>query len=314
MRRSVHDLTAGLRAAGVPVSYLDTGSPARALQGVATLGGRRTLHLFHITRLWRATVMAPVFAALPGPVILVLHSGSSLRQMESQPPWQEWLLRRSLLAYVRIWAVNDEIGSVLPAPVASRVRVVSPFVPALGLLPPQSPVQVRRTEPHLVTVATNAGLAHYNADLAVEAVRLVRADWPDARLWILAYGADGPHLERLRQSVTALDWVTVSFDLAPDEVAGALARSAVFLRPTDWDGDSMIVREALAVGARVVASDVCPRPSGVELSPLNVEALAAVIVDGGPVSSGEGLALRSILDFALEALDRLRPETEGDRD
>jgi len=304
VHRSVHDLTNGLRRAGVEVVYLDTGSLARALQGAHELGGRRTLHLFHITRLWRAIVLSPVFAVLPGSAVLVLHSGSSLHQIESQPPWQARLLRRSLTAYTRIWAVNNQIGSVLPAQLASRVRVVSPFVPPGQ--PSTAAVAARASEPHLVTVATNAGLGHYNADLAVEAVQLVRLQWPDARLWILGYGADGPHLARLRERVAPEPWVQVSFDLPPAEVARALARSQVFLRPTDWDGDSIIVREALAAGVRVVASDVCPRPEGVELAALDAASLAHAVVHGGPGSSGEGLAGRSILDYALEAVERLR--------
>ena len=48
-----------------------------------------------------------------------------------------------------------------------------------------------------------------------------------------------------------------------------LAGAGVFLRPTSWDGDSVIVREALALGARVIASDLAPRPAGVELARLD---------------------------------------------
>ena len=324
VRRSVHDLTDGLRAAGVEVSYLDTGSLSRAVRGIPALRGRHTLHLFHITRLWRAIVLAPVFAVLPGSPVLVLHSGSSLRQVEMQRPWQARLLRRSLTAYVRIWAVNDEIGSVLPSRVATRVRVMSPFVPtgptahasggaASGGAASDDP-GVPVPETHLVSVATNAGLKHYNADLAVDSIRLVRAEWPDARLCILGYGADGPHMAALRARVAAEPWVEVSFDLTPGQVTQVLARSEVFLRPTDWDGDSLIVREALAVGARVVASDVCPRPAGVELALLDAASVAQVVLRGGPVSSGEGLAGRSILDYALEAVERLRTGEDGDED
>jgi glycosyltransferase involved in cell wall biosynthesis len=266
----------------------------RALTGVWR---RRSLNLFHITRVWRAIVLAPVFALLPGRTVLVLHSGAVQRQVEAQRPWRARLLRLSLRAYDQIWAVNADIGAALPDYLAGRVHIVSPFVPS-----PVPGTSGPAREPHLLTVATNSGLPHYNAGLAVDVVRLVRRDWPDARLWILAYDQDGPDLARLRESVSDIDWVQLSFNLNGAEVTAALARSDVFLRPTDWDGDSVIVREALAVGTRVVASDVSARPEGVELSGLGALEMAVAVVRPGRVSDGRGLASLTVADAARAAL------------
>ena len=41
--------------------------------------------------------------------------------------------------------------------------------------------------------------------------------------------------------------------------------SSVYLRATTTDGDALSVREALALGVPVVASDACDRPEGVLL-------------------------------------------------
>ena len=295
--RSVEDLTAVLRAAGHDVRYVDTGSASRAIQALPSLWSRRCLHLFHITRVWRAIVMSPLFGLLPGRTVLILHSGAVRRQIEAQPPWRARLLRLSLRAYDQIWAVSADIGSALPKHLTGRVQTVSPFVPS-----PAPEASWPEREPHLVTVATNSGLPHYNAGLAVEVVRRLRRDWPDARLWILAYDQDGPALATLRESVSALPWVELSLNLTGAEVAAALARSEVFLRPTDWDGDSVIVREALAVGTRVVASDVSARPAGVELSGLSDHELAAAVLQGGRVSDGSGLASLTVVGAAGAAL------------
>lgn len=299
--RCVEDLTSAVRAAGHEVRYVDTGSPARAVRALmGALPGlwrRRCLHLFHITRVWRAIVLAPLFAVLPGRTVLVLHSGAVQRQVEAQRPWRARLLRLSLRAYDQIWAVNADIGAALPAHLAGRVHVVSPFVPR-----PAPGASGPAREPHLISVATNSGLRHYNAALAVDVVHLVRRDWPDARLWILAYDQDGPDLARLRGSVADLDWVDLSFNLTRAQVSAALARSDVFLRPTDWDGDSVILREALAVGTRVVASDVSSRPEGVELSGLGALEMAQAVVRPGRVSDGKGLASLTVADAARAAL------------
>ena len=298
---SVHALTAGLREAGAVVHQVDTGSAANALGAMPSLRLRPALHLFHITRLWRAIVLAPVFAVLPGRTVLVLHSGSTRRQLEGTPAWRMRLLRVSLRAYDAIWAVSDEIRDVLPPRLQDRVTVVSPYVPPVA----GGPAPAER-DPDLVTVATNSGLAHYNALTAVQAVRLAREERPSLRLWVLGYDQDGPAMAELRREVRGLDWVQVSMNLSPTEVTEALARSAVFLRPTSWDGDSVIVREALAVGARVVASDVVARPAGVELAALDAGALAGALLHGGRPSDGGGLAQESVVDAARAELARLQ--------
>ncbi|WP_406831856.1 glycosyltransferase [Pedococcus sp. KACC 23699] len=291
-------LTTSLRSEGHDVRYVDTGSAGRALRALPYLRSRRSLHLFHITRLRRAMVLAPVFALLPGRTVLVLHSGSTLGQVRDLGRGGAAVLRVALRAYDEIWAVNDEIGEVLPPGLRRRVRVVTPHVPAPH--DPGAPVADR--DAHAVVVATNAGLEHYHADLAVEAVRLVRSTWPDATLRILAYGHDGGRLEALRRLVASDPWVRLTFDSPPREVAQVLASSAVFLRPTAWDGDSVIVREALAAGARVLASDTSPRPTGVELAALDAAAFAEALVAGGRPSTGEGLSATTMLDATHDAM------------
>jgi glycosyltransferase involved in cell wall biosynthesis len=296
-------LTRQLRRAGYSVRYVDTGSPGRALRSLLHVWGRRTLHLFHITRLWRAVVLAPLFAALPGRTVLVLHSGSVGRQLDAMALPQSRLLRSALHAYDEIWAVNDEIGRRLPSSLTGRVRVVAPLAQErdegyAATAPPR--------EPHLLSVTTNAGLPHYQADVAVVAVAMIRGQWPDARLRILAYGHDGEHLAVLRAKVARLPWVELSFDAPTGEVHAVLQRSAVFLRPTAWDGDSVVVREALAAGARVVATDSSPRPAGVELSGAGPDAIAEAVLHGGRVSDGAGLAATTMLDAAQAAMRTVR--------
>jgi glycosyltransferase involved in cell wall biosynthesis len=294
-------LSDSLRAEGHDVRYVDTGSPRRAIAAVPGLC-RRGLHIFHITRLWRAVVMAPLFWSLRGRTVLVLHSGSTHLQLQQLPGPVAALLRFGLRAYDEIWVVSGQIRDGLPPALRLRTTVV------------RFPVSTSQARPaagthrdhHALSIATNAGLPHYNAELAVEAVRRVRQDWPDAMLHILAYGADGAHLADLRAVVADLDWVELSFDADVDEVATVLARSGVFLRPTSWDGDSLIVREALDLGARVVASAVCPRAEGVELVPLDARAIAGAVLHGGPQSDGAGLAEATALAAAHGALETLR--------
>jgi glycosyltransferase involved in cell wall biosynthesis len=297
---SQSQLTSALRIQGHEVRYVDTGSVTRAIRVLPALVKRRGLHLFHITRLWRAVLMAPAFGLLRGRTVLVLHSGSTRRQVESMRPALQTMLQQALHAYDEIWAVNDEIRDVLPERLQDRVTVVIPFDATAA--PIEGAVD---RDPHAMALATNAGLQHYNADLGIEVGRLVRAQWPDSTLTILAYGNDGPELAKLRARIAAEPWVTMSFDVPPAEVSAVLQRAGTFLRPTSWDGDSVLVREALASGARVVASDVSPRPRGVELARLDVAALADAVLHGGSPSDGAGLAETTLSEAAKAALARL---------
>jgi len=74
----------------------------------------------------------------------------------------------------------------------------------------------------------------------------------------------------------------------------------IYVRPTLTDGDSLSVREALALGARVVASDVAPRPEGTLTFTLD--------------KSGEALydALTKAIDTMAESADDAR-RAGGDR-
>lgn len=321
------ELTRLLREEGHEVRYVDTGSAKRAVAAVPGLW-RRSLHVFHITRLWRAVVMAPLFAVLPGRSILVLHSGSTHLQLQRQSALLRAVTRLSLRAYDEVWAVSGSIREALPTGLQDRVSVVR-FPVVVGAAPTAAagasaaagrvaaaadavpgangPTSDDARDPHAVSVATNAGQWYYHADLAVEAVEQVRAEWPDATLRILAYGDDGADMARLRDLVAGLPWVTLSFDAPPSEVASVLQRSGVFLRPTAWDGDSLIVREAQGAGARVVASDTCPRAAGVELSALTAPAFAEAILHGGEVSDGAGLAETTMEEAALRAVAALGP-------
>jgi len=110
VRTSHAQLTSVLRAEGIPVSYVDTGSARRAASMLPRLT-RRSLHLLHLTRLWRAMLLAPAFALLPGRTVLVLHSGSTGGQVERMTAWRRAVLVLALHAYDEISSLTVQISS-----------------------------------------------------------------------------------------------------------------------------------------------------------------------------------------------------------
>ncbi|WP_460932144.1 glycosyltransferase [Phycicoccus ginsengisoli] len=292
----VTETTSELRSRGVRVRQANTASLGGIARAIPYVWERRSVHVLHITRLWRSTVLAPLFAVLPGTTVLVLHSGSARAQLAGMPALLRHVVLTGLRAYQVILPVNGDVVSELPAGLRRRATVVVPRrIQAVGRPGPGTP-----TVPHRLAVATNSGLPHYRAAVAVRAAELVRRSWPDAELVILAYDRETPALQDLRRQVAELPWVRVEMNLSEAAVREELEAAEVFLRPTSWDGDALIVREALMAGARVVASDTSPRPAGVELTAPTPEAFAAAVLEGGAPSDGAGLGAVSLLDVLCE--------------
>jgi glycosyltransferase involved in cell wall biosynthesis len=114
---------------------------------------------------------------------------------------------------------------------------------------------------------------------AVEALRLVRKDVPNARLWIVG---DGPMLTRLRAQATP--GVELLGRLGPDEVRGRLARAHVLVATGVREGWGLNVSEAAACGTPSIGYAVpglvdSVRASGGAVVEANPQALAKALLD-----------------------------------
>ena len=154
-------------------------------------------------------------------------------------------------------------------------------------LPPPVDRFIREHDP--VVTLVGAMKTPYGIDVFLRATRQLRLIHPRAGALIIAFKSETSvyfeQMKALRQELGLEDAA-----LVPDEfpnVAEALRRSDVFVRPTLSDGDSIAVREALTLGLPVVASDVGFRPQGVKTFPVGdhqglADAIAAVITEEKP--------------------------------
>jgi len=109
----------------------------------------------------------------------------------------------------------------------------------------------------------------YGIALLVDATARLRARHPRAGLVLV--GPD-PVLE------DNPSWILSLAERERPELLAVMRALDVFVRPTYFDGDACSVREALALGVRVVASDTDFRPDGVRrFPPGDADALAAAI-------------------------------------
>jgi hypothetical protein len=108
------------------------------------------------------------------------------------------------------------------------------------------------------------GVHVYSFDMLAECLPRLKAAFAGVGLVTVISGNYAPEhrakvLAMRRERKLEGDWLIVE---QPFSAAALYARSDVFVRPTITDGDSVSIRECLALGTPVVASDSVKRPEG----------------------------------------------------
>ncbi|MFL5271552.1 MAG: glycosyltransferase [Anaeromyxobacteraceae bacterium] len=276
---SVHvaALARALRARGIEVRVLDVGrgghsgdgvvparGAARAIPALARAAAEGFVVHAHTNganaRSW-ALAAAAGRARLPGAprAVLTLHSGLLPAWLAARRARQA-VARAACAPFGRIVAVSDAIARALGAAgVAPGAIAIQPAFLGVELTPGTLPGAIEALAPRapLFCAAVAPGPT-YGEDVLVAAFAAVRARYPDAALALFGRGSErGPGAAAgLARGVVALGEVDHPSALA------VVARADVFVRATRADGDALSVREALALGRAVVASDVGHRPPG----------------------------------------------------
>jgi glycogen(starch) synthase len=172
------------------------------------------------------------------------------------------LIARATLALMGVVICRNEQTRAalitLGAP-AEKLVVLSGFyglpAGAGAAVPPQVDAFLRRHSPVVGAVASVG--PEYGIPLVAEAASRLRKIHPG--LGLLLVGPAGCERGDLDGSLMATG------ELSHDTALAVMRRMSVFVRPTYFDGDASSVREALALGVPVVASDTDFRPAGVTL-------------------------------------------------
>lgn len=149
-----------------------------------------------------------------------------------------------------------------------KLADIPAFIPPQrdNIVDPPAPIKayIDRHDPVLSAVGWIGKVLHgadeYGVDMLIELVERLHHDFP--RLGLL-FSVNGGDEGKIRQTVKDCGdclgdaMLLVTEDL-PD-ISSIIKQSDLFLRPTNTDGDSVSVREALYFGTPVVASDAVPR-------------------------------------------------------
>jgi len=228
----------------------------------------------HNPRSWIVTAGCAAAAAIGGRrTIISLGSGGMPAFLEAAAGGIRALARSSLAAARTVIVRNPRARAALLALGVAPAKIV--ILPGFyGVGPeeigqlPDDIARFRRVHDPLVGAISTVG-PEYGIALLVDAAARLRARRP--RLGVVLVGPD-------RLDDGCPPWVLAAGEHDRRELLAVVQALDVFVRPTYLDGDASSVREALALGVRVVASDTDFRPDGVWRFPRgDADALVATL-------------------------------------
>ena len=261
-----------LIAAGIPCRVLDTGRDGLGLGfGLVLLRHACqgwTLHLHtngHNLKSWLVALGCGLAGLSSGGCILTLHSGMAPGYLHAAPGWRRRLAAFVCCLYTRVIGVSDGIRNALLS--LGLPPHLTDMVPAYLMtecpeasLDPSILAWIGRHQPVLST--TLFFRPEYGFDLLATAVARLSLRYPSLGCLVMGSGEQREQAERRIHEMGLEENVLMLGDVNHDTCLALMSASDVFVRPTLEDGDSISVREALALGVPVVASDIGTRPAG----------------------------------------------------
>jgi glycogen(starch) synthase len=210
----------------------------------------------HNAKSWLVAFVAGLLGMIGPGALLTIHSGMSPAYLRDRRSGR-LLASATSKFYRHIVAVNSEIKdalSSLSVP-AARIEILPAFLPtpaAVMELPENFESWSRVHDPVISTALFFR--PEYCFGSLVQAISTVKEKHP--RLGCVVMGDSESRPSGLPEHIFAIG------DVTHDSCLAVIARSDIFVRATFSDGDAISVREAIALGTPVVASDVVSRPAG----------------------------------------------------
>jgi len=253
--------------------YHSAGRRGLLLWKLFALAGRTSiLHLHtngHSRKSWLMILVASLAARLRGtPTVLTLHSGLLPAYVAGFGKVRRGLARWILGSFARIVCVNGEIGrSIQRQGLVGREAAIIPAflgVPATVELTAPDRALIHRLRPLLVAVAGGEHDPEEGLAVVLRATQRLAAEIPGLGVVLMGWQV-GPKIRPLIDELGLAGRAICVGEVSHERCLAFLRAADVVIRSTFVDGDAITVREALALGVPVVASDTAFRPDGVTL-------------------------------------------------
>jgi glycosyltransferase involved in cell wall biosynthesis len=265
----------------------------------------------HNPKSWLIALICGIASQWGPPATLTLHSGGVPLYLGGGPQRRRFVARLACAMYSRIICVNPEIAlSISRLGVPDTTLEIAPaFLPFEApdvAVPETIDTWIRQHSPVLSTAMFFR--REYGFELLLDAVKELKPVHRDLGCVVMGDGEHRDSAERAVERAGLSDSVLLTGDLEHEMCLSLIATSDVFVRPTFMDGDAISVREALALGVPVVASNVGTRPEGTTLFEVGnrgqlVEGIEDVLRHspprkGGVARSAGVVSSERMLDFA----------------
>jgi glycosyltransferase involved in cell wall biosynthesis len=216
-----------------------------------------------------------------------------------------------------VCGLGVEAARLLVAP--AYVGTAAPGGQAAGTLPEPIARWLADDRPRLLAVLFFR--PEYGLDLLLEALACVRRRHPALGCLLLGGGGGEAEARAAVRAAGLAGRVRFGGDVEHALCRSLMARADLFVRPTRVDGDALSVREALALGVPVVASDAGFRPPGTLRFPRGdagalaerIEQALASPRDAAPRAAAASAQVTGLDELARPYAGLLRGAEEGGR-
>lgn len=218
--------------------------------------------------------------------VLTFHSGgypSSPAGRSARPMSLRGLVLRRFDAII---VVNDQQRAMFQrfGCSAERIHLIPPHSLSAGSMATATlPPDVERfyAAHSVILVAVGLLEQEYDLELQIDALPALRELHGDVGLLIVGSGSLDATLRRAAASSPAYDHIHFTGDLEHGATLTCIRRADALLRTTRYDGDSISVRESLAMGTPVVATRTGMRPDAcIQFETGSSDGLLAAVAEG----------------------------------